>query len=346
MGKKKTEVEAKEPESNAPEEVEDPPIVKELKQIDDEYLKIEKEYEKAVQELQKKFTEKQQPFLDQRAAILKDKEKAENDTDKDKGTPALMGFWKKSLQNLPATEDQIEEWDEDVLDYCSDVTKSHLDEADFNKGFKLTFHFAENPFFENRELWKEYHLDEPSPYTGDVDVKEIKVSEIEWKAGKNVTVEIVSKKVKGGGAKKAKQKGKEKEEPRDSFFRNFFRHLKEGMAVPDDVNLEDAQQMMDDDDDDDQMMSLLMENDYEIGCCVRDQLIPFAVRWYTGEACPEDDDDDFDEDEEEDDDDDDEEESEDDDDDEQPPPRKGNKKKGGSGGGKAAGKGKEECKQQ
>ena len=57
----------------------------------------------------------------------------------------------------------------------------------------------------------------------------------------------------------------------------------------------------------------LEENDYEIGCCVghpdkhcimfhicratpafvfvenevRDQLIPFAVRWYTGEAAPE-----------------------------------------------------------
>merc|ERR1712228_691190 len=113
--------------------------------------------------------------------------------------------------------------------------------------------------------------------------------------------------VKGGGAKKAKQKGKEKEEPRPSFFRNFVRALKKGDPLPDGINHEELAMMMDADDDDDDgaMVEMLMEQDHEIGTCMRDELIPFAVRWYTGEASPEDDDDDFDEDGEEEDDDDD-----------------------------------------
>merc|ERR1712151_1128943 len=106
-----------------------------------------------------------------------------------------------------------------------DIKKSYLDDKDLHKGFKLSFHFVENPFFANDILWKEYHTEEASPYTGEMNTNLIEVSEIDWKAGKNVTVEKVAKKTKGGGAKKAKQKAKEKQEPRDSFFRNLFRRL-------------------------------------------------------------------------------------------------------------------------
>ncbi|OLP89751.1 Nucleosome assembly protein 1,1 [Symbiodinium microadriaticum] len=348
MGKKKTEPEQPEaePKKEAEAAPEDPPIIKELKEIDDKYLAVEREYEKAVQELQKQYSAKQQPFIDQRTQILTNIAAAEGEEAKASGTPALRGFWKEAMKNLPALEEHIEEWDEPVLDYCKDITKAWLDEADISKGFKLIFHFVENPYFTNTELWKEYHVEEASPYTGEVSAKEIKAAEIDWNAGKNVTVEKVAKKVKGGGAKKAKQKGKEKEEPRDSFFRGFFRHLKEGMPIPDDVNLEDARGLMEDDDDDDEgMMELLMENDYEIGCCVRDQLIPFAVRWYTGEAAPEDHG--YDEDEEEDEDEDEDDDDEDDDEDEDERPKKGFKppaRKGKKDG--PPGEGKEECKQQ
>eukprot|EP00930_Biecheleria_cincta_P043718 TRINITY_DN2_c0_g1_i2.p1 TRINITY_DN2_c0_g1~~TRINITY_DN2_c0_g1_i2.p1 ORF type:complete len:380 (+),score=129.65 TRINITY_DN2_c0_g1_i2:79-1140(+) len=353
MGKKtepeaQAKGEAKKANDDKKEEEEDTQIIKDLKALDDKYLAIEKEYEKELQELQKKFEEKQQPLLEERTKVLKNQDVAENEEDKSLGTPAVRGFWVQALQNHPAFEDSVEEWDMPVLEYCSDITKSYLDDTDFGKGFKITMHFVENPYFTNTELWKEYHSDPPNPYNGDVDITEIKSCEIEWQPGKDVTVEKVSKKVKGGGAKKAKQKGKEKEEPRDSFFRAFFRSLKPGEPIPDDVNMENFEEMMDEDDDEDALMEMLMDNDYEMGTCLRDQLIPFAVRWYTGEASPEDDDDDFDEDGEEEDDDDDDE--DDDESDEDEPPAKGgktNKKKQG-GGGKGEGKGgkQEECKQQ
>mmetsp|Transcript_14129 Transcript_14129/g.22475 ORF Transcript_14129/g.22475 Transcript_14129/m.22475 type:complete len:352 (+) Transcript_14129:98-1153(+) len=351
MGRKKTDAEpvkevkkAEEPEE---EEVEDSKIVKDLKEADDKYLAIEREYEKALQEVQRKYTEKQAPLLEQRMKLLTDTAAAESDADKKLGTPACKGFWLQAMKNLPALEDQIEEWDEEVLEYCCDVKKSYLDESDLQKGYKLAFHFVENPFFTNDVLWKEYYTEEGSPYTGEIDTTEIKASEISWKDGKDVTVEVVKKKVKGGGAKKSKQKGKESEEPRDSLFRGFFRNMKPDMEVPEDVNLEQFEQYADDEDDMEGMVEMMMENDFEIGCSIRDNLIPFAVRWYTGEAAP---DDDFDEDEEEDEDDDDDEDEDDDDEDEEEDeaPKKGQKKKGGGGGGKAPADGEkqEECKQQ
>merc|ERR1712070_184518 len=294
------------------EKEEDPPIVKELKVLDDKYLELEREYDKELQVLMKKYSEMQKPIKEERTRVLTT---APPDGPL-VGTPALSGFWATAMKKHPAFESVIEEWDEPVLAYIRDITTNDLDEDDSNKGFRLTFHFTENPYFSNETLEKEYHIEESSPYTQEQEVTLIKASEIQWKDGKDVTVEKVAKKVKGGGAKKAKQK-KEKEEPRDSIFRHFFRTLKPDMPVPDDVNLDDVGGMCDEDDDDEGIMEMLMDNDHEVGMALRDQIIPFAVRWYTGEAAPDDDDDDEDDESEDDDD----EEEEDDDSEDEPPAR-------------------------
>merc|ERR1711920_689131 len=186
-----------------------------------------------------------------------------------------------------------------------------------------------------------------------MDVKCVKATEIEWKTGMNVTVEKVQKKVKGGGAKKAKQK-KEKEEARPSFFREFFRNLEAGMKITDDIRNE-AKELQgmdddeDDDDDDDEILEAIMQRDHECGMALRDNVIPFAVRWYTGEAAPQDDDDDEDEEEEE------EDETDEDESSEEAPKGKGKGKGKGSKKKtspksspemKPSGQPKEECKQQ
>jgi len=279
--------------------------------------------------------EQQKPLLDQRAGVLAKAE--ENGGDASTGTPAVKGFWVTAMQNHPALEEFVQKWDLPVLEYLKDITTAPLDINEMDKGFKIAFHFAKNPYFDVEVLEKEYHTEEDSPYTQELTVTLIKATEIEWNDGKDITVEKVAKKVKGGGAKKAKQK-KEKEEPRESFFRDFFRTLKPGEPVPDDLNLED---MLDEDDeeDDDEIMEMLMDRDHEIGTAIQDQLIPFAVRWYTGEAAPEEDSDD---------DDDEDEESEDDDDDEDDvpvPKKKGGAKPAGGKPGKDQ-KQTEECKQQ
>eukprot|EP00929_Paragymnodinium_shiwhaense_P019206 TRINITY_DN1317_c0_g2_i1.p1 TRINITY_DN1317_c0_g2~~TRINITY_DN1317_c0_g2_i1.p1 ORF type:complete len:337 (-),score=162.82 TRINITY_DN1317_c0_g2_i1:75-1085(-) len=318
------------------EEEEDTPVVKELKKLDDEYLALEREYQKEVDKLKEQYADKLKPFLDDRTKLLTE---AKEDAPKT-GTPGLQGFWATALRNHPAFEEVIMNWDEPVLEYLKDITKEFLGpgipEA---KGFKLNFIFVDNPFFEETVLTKEYHVKEVCPYSDEWEVTEIKCTKITWKDGQDVTVEKKAKKVKGGGAKKSKKKGKEEECWRESLFRTWFRNLKVDDELPQDLVELMIEGDEDDDDDDDDYMKDYMDNDHEVGLAVRDEIIPFAVRWYTGEACPDDDDDDEDEEEEE-------EGPEDDssDEEESPKGKKGNKKAAkakADGGAK-----KEECKQQ
>lgn len=323
---------------------EDTPVVKALKVLDDQYLALEKDYDKEVQVLQKRYAERQKPMLDRRTEVLT---RADGGASTSTGTPALKSFWLTALKNHPAFEDDIEEHDEPVLEYVRDVTKELLDESDISKGFKITFHFVENPYFTNETLVKELITEEGSPYTGELEVLESKASEINWKPGKDVTIETVSKKVKGGGAKKAKQKQKETVEPRPSLFRSFFRSLKKDEEFPEDlVDMEEDESDLDPE----EMVEAFLEQQYDMGVALRDQIIPFAVRWYTGEAAPEDDDDEDEEEESEDDDDDD----EDEDEEERPQVKgkkpitkgKGGKSKESAAPGAQQGQSKEECKQQ
>jgi len=344
MGRKKGQGEKEEEDKKEEgKEEEDEPIVKELKEVDDKYLEVEREYERELQALLNVYTQKQAPLLEERRQRLTE---AAGENAEATGTPALKGFWLQALKNVPSSSDQIETWDEPVLEYLSAIKKVNLDPDDQHKGFKLSFTFVDNPYVSNAELWKEYHTQEASPYTGEIETKEIKASEISWKPGKDVTVEKVKKSIKGGGAKKAKQKAKERDEPRDSFFRCFFRNMEPEMDIPDDLDAigEDS------DVEEEELISMLMEHDHDMGCMIKDRLVPFAIRWYTGEAVPEglkqdDDDDDDDEEEEEEEDDDD----DDDDDEDDEPPRATKKsqakKKSGVGGTDPAAK-QEECKQQ
>jgi hypothetical protein len=103
------------------------------------------------------------------------------------------------------------------------------------QGFKVEFTFSENPFFTNTTLSKTFHIkdmvgegpDDKEAQEGEEEdeeddkesvdgVQKIEGTDINWKAGKNLTVKWVTKKGKG---KKAKAVRKEEEVP--SFFRFF-----------------------------------------------------------------------------------------------------------------------------
>merc|ERR1711865_1309548 len=136
-----------------------------------------------------------------------------------------------------------------------------------------------------------------------------------------VTVEVVTKKVKGGGAKKAKAKAKE--EPRASFFRNLFRSLKVGDEAPADfLAMLEGMEEEPDADDMEGIVKFALANMHEIGHSIAEEIIPYAVRFYTGEAGDADSDDDDEDSESEDEDD-------EDDSEDEPQPKASAKKKGG-----------------
>jgi len=140
----------------------------------------------------------------------------------------------------------------------------------------LEFHFAENPYFEDKILMKTYHLAKHELF-GDIMFDRVEATEIRWKGDKNLTVKKVTKQ-QNQGKRRGRRGGKFQpsgkpvivEEPCMSFF-NFF--SPSALFGP----MEDSEEL------DDEDKESLLEADYELGISVREQVIPNAVLWYTGE---------------------------------------------------------------
>lgn len=147
-----------------------------------------------------------------------------------KGIPE---FWLTVMHNNGLVSSTIQERDEEALSYLKDVRCAELEGEP--RGFVLTFQFAENPFFSNTTLTKTYLMEEDElfgelvldtskgyvHFSFIINHFDIHIStEIEWKAGKNLTVEQIKKKVKAKGKGKP-PKTVTVEEPCESFF-NFF----------------------------------------------------------------------------------------------------------------------------
>lgn len=142
------------------------------------------------------------------------------------------------------------------------------------QGFKLTFHFAPNPYFSNGVLTKSYPIknmyDPMNNY--DFQWKLVQGSEIEWAAGKDVTVERVKAKRRGG------KPGKVSEEPRESFF-HFF-----NCEEVDDEEVEEMGPM------ERQQYEQAVGSDFAVGCALKDKVIPYAQKFYVGDPTGKDED--------------------------------------------------------
>lgn len=257
-------------------------VVEELKRLDDAYLELQRSKDKAVQKIRCEFNDRLEPLLDERRKMLAGGNDAEN---RSTVASAVDDFWSLALQNHPEVAEFIEEWDLPVLRYLRDISSHNLDPLDARKGFQLRFYFCDNPYFSNDALVKTYHMQEGSPYTSDLRARLIEVCKINWKAGKNVTIE----KVKAERGKKQRS-AKQAHEDRPSLFRNFFRTIKESSPLPRDMDLQELAMELgaEDDADEKDLVAALMNADYVCGSAIRDQVIPHAVRWYTGEAAPDD----------------------------------------------------------
>merc|ERR1712217_825200 len=93
-------------------------------------------------------------------------------------------------------------------------------------------------------------------------------------------------------------KAKMVKEPKPSFFRTFMRTIElenpENLKDLLDKSLAEMGFDPEECDDEEEMeqayedaLEKVNDDAYEMGMCLRDNIIPFAVRWYTGEAMPE-----------------------------------------------------------
>ena len=308
-----------------------------LKGVQKEHAKLEAEFQEEVLALEKRFFAKFTPLYEKRSKIVNgqsepteeeveagkaDEEEDEEEAD-DKAEESTEGadakgipeFWLSAMKNSSLAE-TITDRDEEALKHLVDIRMEYLDRP----GFRLIFEFAPNDFIENKTLTKTYFYQEENGYGGDFIYDHAEGDQIKWKAGKDLTTKVESKKqrnksecndissiilqtIANTSTDTKQTRVVKKTIPTPSFF-DFF-----SPATPPNDD--------DDEEEIDEEIEAKLELDYQLGEDIKEKLIPRAIDWFTGEALQfEQGLDDFDEDEFEDEDDLDEDDDERDEDDE------------------------------
>jgi hypothetical protein len=127
-----------------------------------------------------------------------------NGDNKEKEEKGISNFWLETLQSFRMTSELVQECDEPILAYLQDIQVRMFEQNPY--GYTLEFHFAENPFFTNKTLTKTYELkievDAKDPFSFEgPDLDKVIGCKIDWKAGKNVCIKLVKKKLKSKNKK-------------------------------------------------------------------------------------------------------------------------------------------------
>ena len=186
-----------------------------LKGVQKEHGALETKFQEEVLELEKKYFAKFTPLYEKRSAIVNGKsepsdaevkagEKPEDEEDskgatiktepqEDEDNTPMIGipeFWLSAMKNEPSLAGMITEEDEAVLKNLVDVRMEYLDKP----GFRLIFEFSDNEYFTNGEVRKSYFYQEETGYGGDFVYDHAEGEKIDWKADKDLTVRIETKK--------------------------------------------------------------------------------------------------------------------------------------------------------
>lgn len=234
-----------------------------LRDVQSECDVVRGQYLKEKKELEEKYNKVYGPLFDQRATLVVGEgtsiEEYAAAADTDPG--AVPGFWLRVLKNPDMVSEHVTRRDEPILKYLLDLRTEQL--ADNAAGFKLVFKFAPNPYFKPLTLEKKYYMGSDDESV----LEKTEGTEIEWQPDKNPTFKVVKKKAKGNAEPKTKVVHTH------SFF-DFFsppEYPKEG---------EQAEDIAD-------IAELLAEDDFEMGCYIKEVLVPNAVSWFTGELADE-----------------------------------------------------------
>src|ERR1700712_4442349 len=182
-----------------------------LKGVQKEHSKLEAEFQEEVLQLEKKYFAKFTPLYEKRSKIVngvveptEDEIKAGEEDDeehdeaeeaskpKDSAAPisGIPEFWLSAMKNQISLAEMITDRDEAALKDLTDVRMEYCDKP----GFRLIFEFADNEFFTNKLITKTYFYQNESGYGGDFIYDHAEGDKIDWKAGKDLTVRIESKK--------------------------------------------------------------------------------------------------------------------------------------------------------
>ncbi|XP_055982427.1 protein SET-like [Sorex fumeus] len=169
-----------------------------IEHIDEVQNEIDRLNEQASEEILKveqKYNKLRQPFFQKRSELI----------------AQIPNFWVTTFVNHPQVSALLGEEDEEALHYLTRVEVTEFE--DIKSGYRIDFYFDENPYFENKVLSKEFHLNE----SGDPSSK---ATEIKWKSGKDLT--------KRSSQTQNKASRKRQHEEPESFFTWFTDHSDAG----------------------------------------------------------------------------------------------------------------------
>jgi nucleosome assembly protein 1-like 1 len=102
-------------------------------------------------------------------------------------TAPIPEFWLTALRNHIGISELITERDAGALKHLLDIQLSYLPPDSEKPGFKLTFIFSPNEFFENETLEKTYMYQKEIDYSGDFMYDRAEGCTIRWKEEKDLT---------------------------------------------------------------------------------------------------------------------------------------------------------------
>ncbi|XP_020846289.1 protein SET-like [Phascolarctos cinereus] len=167
-----------------------------VERIDEVQSEIDKLNERASVEILKveqNYNQLRQPFFRKRSEWI----------------TKIPDFWATTLLSHPQLSSLLGEEDEEALHHLTRIEVIEFE--DVKSGYRIDFYFDENPYFENKVISKEFHLDG----SGDLASKS---TEIHWKSGKDLTKR----------RKKIQTKDGRKRFREDSFFTWFSDHTDAG----------------------------------------------------------------------------------------------------------------------
>lgn len=123
-----------------------------IEEIEDKINALEDEQSIEICKLEQKFVQKKNPFYKQRATLIE----------------RIPNFWATAFLQHPQLSCLVEESDEDAFQYLREISINQVtkdenitDEEGTSYvktlNFSITFHFNENPFFDNSEITKSFY---------------------------------------------------------------------------------------------------------------------------------------------------------------------------------------------
>ncbi|XP_055277717.1 protein SET-like [Moschus berezovskii] len=182
--------------SNLPkEEKEQQETIEHIDEVQNEIDRLNEQASEEILKVEQKYNKLRQPFFQKRSELI----------------AKIPNFWVTTFVNHPQVSALLGEEDEEALHYLTRVEVTEFE--DIKSGYRIDFYFDENPYFENKILSKEFHLNE----SGDPSSKS---TEIKWKSGKDLT--------KRSSQTQNKASRKRQHEEPESFFTWFTHHSDAG----------------------------------------------------------------------------------------------------------------------